>query len=319
MSDLDGRHLETYLPAHLRSPTTTITRMAAGLSGAGVYRVEAGGETFALKIASPQTDADDWRRHVEIQQAAAAAGVAPRVVHVDARQQAVLTAFVTDRSFPMLLITPSTRAQAITLLGTTLAAVHGLPVPPGMPAADPLGHLTRLYRNLDGAALASFHREAIEAVLSEPEPPSDRAAVLCHNDANPSNLAYDGDRLVLLDWDAAAPGDPLFDLAAIAVFFRMNKQTCVQLVAAHDGAPPAPLPARFLHDRRLVGILCGTAFIDLAHRGGHTGGAEDTIEATISLADVHQRLRSSSLSISSPAGQWTFGLALVKHALSPLA
>ena len=45
--------LEDCLPTELRGPATSITRIAAGLSGAGVYRVDAAGQMFVLKTASP--------------------------------------------------------------------------------------------------------------------------------------------------------------------------------------------------------------------------------------------------------------------------
>ena len=45
--------VEECLPPELRGPATHITRIARGLSGAGVYRVEAGGEAFVLKLAGP--------------------------------------------------------------------------------------------------------------------------------------------------------------------------------------------------------------------------------------------------------------------------
>src|SRR5262245_28323560 len=46
--------LEACLPAALRGPTTKIAQIAAGLSGAGVYRVDAGGRSYVLKIAGPR-------------------------------------------------------------------------------------------------------------------------------------------------------------------------------------------------------------------------------------------------------------------------
>jgi hypothetical protein len=53
--------LEACLPADLRGPTTTITRIAAGLSGAGVYRVEDAGQAFVLKIAGEGEPLAGWR------------------------------------------------------------------------------------------------------------------------------------------------------------------------------------------------------------------------------------------------------------------
>ena len=43
--------LEVCLPETLRGPATTITPLGGGLSGAGVYRVEAGGRGYVLKVA----------------------------------------------------------------------------------------------------------------------------------------------------------------------------------------------------------------------------------------------------------------------------
>ena len=54
--------LEDCLPAELRGDTTTITKIAAGLSGAGVYRVDADGQAFVLKVAREDQPPASWRR-----------------------------------------------------------------------------------------------------------------------------------------------------------------------------------------------------------------------------------------------------------------
>ncbi len=43
--------------------------------------------------------------------------------------------------------------------------------------------------------------------------------VACHNDLNPNNFIFDGNRLFLIDWEAAGAEDPFFDLAAVCNFF----------------------------------------------------------------------------------------------------
>ena len=83
-------NLEACLPADLRGPTTTITRVAAGQSGAGVYRVEAAGQAFVLKISDEGEPLAGWRRKLHIQQLAANAGLAPRVVHAEEARRAAM-------------------------------------------------------------------------------------------------------------------------------------------------------------------------------------------------------------------------------------
>src|SRR5262245_1963844 len=82
--------LEACLPAALRGPTTKIATIAAGLSGAGVYRVDVNGRSYVLKLAGSRDVVDTWRARTAILRAAAEAGVAPAVVHVDDERRAVV-------------------------------------------------------------------------------------------------------------------------------------------------------------------------------------------------------------------------------------
>jgi len=300
-------NLEACLPVELRG--STISRISAGLSGAGVYRVDAGDRAFVLKI-SEADDLDAWRRQLAIRKNAAAAGLAPAVVHADEDRRAVVSAFVADRSFPALYLDPRTRDDALVLLGRTLRRVHGLPLPDA-PVHDPREFLAVLWGKLAGFAVPAFVGDAIRRAIDEP-PPARDAIALCHNDVNPTNLVYDGEHLMLLDWEVAAANDPVYDLAAIALFLRMDDDACRKLVAAHDDAPIGELPARFGYNRRLAAAICGAMFTGLARAGGHVGAIGETPESTPSLVEFYQRLRAGAVNLASPEGQWWFGLALVK-------
>jgi len=307
--------LEDCLPAELRGPDTTITRIAAGLSGAGVYRVEAAGQAFVLKTVGDDVPADAWRRKLHVQRLAADAGLAPRVVHVDEERRAVVSDFVADRSLAAFYGDPRTRDAAISLLGRTVRRVHALPLPADAEAKTPRAFLAEVWSALAAAdfAVPAFVRDAARRVLAEEPAASERPAVLSHNDVNPTNLVFDGENLLLVDWDTAGPNDPFFDLAAIAVFLRMDEDTSRALLAAYDGAPVSSLPARFVYDRRVVAVLCGTGFLRLARLGGHAGATgEETVDSAPSLVEFYQRLRTGAVSIATAEGQWAFGLALVK-------
>ena len=56
-----------------------------------------------------------------------------------------------------------------------------------------------------------------------------------------AGVAVAGARVLLLDWDNAGANDPFNDLAAVAVFLRMDDATCAQLIAAHDGSEGASM------------------------------------------------------------------------------
>ena len=156
-------NLDDCLPAALRGPAATITPIAAGLSGTGVYRVEAAGQAFVLKV-SAEADGeplDAWRRRVHVQRLAADAGLAPRVVYVDEARRAVVSDFVACRSFSALYGDPRTREAALSLLGRTLRRLHELPLPPGEDAKDPRDLLAALWSGLADFALPVFVGEAV--------------------------------------------------------------------------------------------------------------------------------------------------------------
>lgn len=312
-------NLEDCLPSDLRGPTTTITRIAAGMSGAGVHRVESAGQPFVLKVAGTSESDAEWRHALHIQRLAAEAGLAPRIVHVDEARRAVLTPFVVDRSFWAFYRDPSTHEAALTQLGRTVRRIHALPLPTDVHGRDPREFLAHVWDSgfRTGFALPDFAVHAVQRVLAEAPPARERALVLGHNDLNPTNLVYDGEALLLLDWATAGAADPFYDLATLSVFLRMDEATCLRLLAAYDGAPFDALPHRFRSLRRLVAALVGTMQLSLARQLKHAGatGAE-TLDSTLPLGELYPRIRAGTLNPGTADGQWTFGLTLLKESLA---
>ncbi|GAC1659047.1 MAG: hypothetical protein NVS4B3_26890 [Gemmatimonadaceae bacterium] len=328
-------NLEEFLPPGLRGPETRITSISDGLSGAGVYRVDSAGEAFVLKVAPEHVAPARWRRALAIWQRAADAGLTPALVHVDEARRAVVTAFVVDRSFPVLYRDPLSHERALAELGRTLGRVHALPLPSEGESSDaaaaPWTSLTTSWAALTtaGIAVPDFVRRAASGLLEEVPPESGRAPVLSHNDVHPKNLVHDGVRLYLMDWDTAGPNDPFYDLATIAVFLGMNGPTCRRLLRAYEQGPDtspkdeAALPKRFLYDRRLIAVLCGVNFLQFGFQSGYTAGAEaagsESPESGAALREVHQRMRAGTLSFATGEGRWAFGLALVRESVVALA
>lgn len=305
--------VEDCLPPELRGPATTVAPIAAGLSGAGVYRVESAGRAFVLKIASEAEDDDDWRRGLHYQQLAANAGLSPRVVHVDEARRAIVTDFVVDRSLSAFYGAPSTREAALALLGRTARRIHALALSEGARGREPRTFLTQVWGGLGADfALPGFARDAVGRVLSEGAPAGEPVAVVSHNDLNPTNLVYDGETIVVLDWAAAGPNDRYYDLATLAVFLRVDDGACLRLLSAYEGEPVAELPDRFASSRRLVAALAGTMQLYLARGLGHPGATE---ASALSLGEFYQQLRAGAQRLGTPEGQWAFGLALLNESL----
>jgi hypothetical protein len=311
--------VEDCLPSDLQGPATTLTRIAAGMSGAAVYRVEAAGQSFVLKIAGEAENDTDWRRALHVQRLAADAGLAPRIIHVDEARRAVLTAFVADRSFVAFMRNPGTHEAALTQLGRTVRRIHALPIPADVSRRDPREMLAQLWSGgaLAGFALPGFVGDAVQRVLAEEPPARDRPLVLGHNDLNPTNLVHDGESILILDWATASPIDAFYDLAVLSVFLRMDEGTSLRLLSAYEGGPCTELPRGFLYHRRLASALAGSFQLYLARQMKHAGatGAE-TLDATPALGEFYQRMMTGTLKLGTADGQWAFGLALLKESLA---
>jgi hypothetical protein len=73
-----------------------------------------------------------------------------------------------------------------------------------------------------------------------------------HNDPNPRNLLFDGERLWLIDWELAASNDPLADLAILSTELAAGPEAETALLeGAFGNSPDDRLLAR-LHVMRLL-------------------------------------------------------------------
>jgi thiamine kinase-like enzyme len=299
------------LPTDIRNREPQISRIAAGLSGAGVYLVKTDTDSYVLKIADETHSPDAERRRVRVQQMAGDRGVGPRVVHVDEKRNAILTTFAEDHSFAMLYFNPATRESALQLLAHTLRTVHSMNPGDAGTESRPAQILDMLWHELDRNSPA-FVSRTLERVRSLAAPSTPSRLVFCHNDVNPSNIRFDGERTILLDWETSGAGDPYYDLASASVFFRMDDATCVKLISYHDDADAGQVPARFRYNQCLVAGLCGSMFVRLASNAGYSAAVDP--EAITALADIYGMMRSGELDVSSREGQFKFGLALLKEA-----
>ncbi|MEO7359200.1 MAG: phosphotransferase [Gemmatimonadaceae bacterium] len=311
----DLADLHRYLPAELRGESTIITRIAAGMSGAGVYRVRAHDTEFVLKITAQDERLDVWRAKTSVQQAAAGVGIAPQVIHVDENGRAVLSELIADQSFGARMGNPSTREVSINALGNMLRQLHALPIPTNSTPVDPVAFLAKLRNTIPADfPLPAYARQIIEGMCAETPPHDKCARVLSHNDVNPTNLVFDGTRVLLLDWQTAAPNSPYYDLAAFAMFFRLDEVASRKLLSAHGSASVDTLPAVFRYFKRFSAVMSGAAALHMARLRGHTGG-DVAVGGTPSLGDIYQQMRAGSFDIGSVDGQWMFGLALVKEGM----
>src|SRR5947207_2373482 len=108
------------------------------------------------------------------------------------------------------------------------------PYPDWSQSDTALASIARLLRGLHDAA-RGFDPQGLTWNDSLADPAG--GTLVCHNDVEPSNAVFrDGIAVALLDFEFAAPGRPVYDLAQLA-------RLCVPIDDEFDQAPPRRRPA----------------------------------------------------------------------------
>jgi Phosphotransferase enzyme family len=193
---------------------TRIRHLTGGASGASTLRVDAGPGSYLLRLEVDRRGFRNPARSYPCLRAAAEAGIAPAVHHADEDAGVALMDFVIERP---LTAFPGGEPALLRALGGMVARLQATaPFPPVM---DDFGALAETLLNLvrDGGlfapAVLDGHVAGLARVRAE-YPWS--AQVSAHNDINPRNVLFDGERLWLVDWELAFGNDPLADVANIA-------------------------------------------------------------------------------------------------------
>jgi len=227
------------------------------------------GSPFLLKISSRTSDP---ARHYSSMKAAAEAGVAPRVRYASAEDRVSIEDFVEAAAFPV--------ADALVRLPALLRTLHALPPFGRTPFNTSCTFLLNKGPALDGylqqfqaanilpkAANEEFFARYAE--LAAVYPHDDGAMVSSHNDLfKPDNILFDGQRVWLVDWEAAFLNDRYADLAAVANQVVTNDEEEMLYLQQYFGAAPDLYQlARFHLMQQIAHLFYTMAFLFLGSSG----------------------------------------------------
>jgi aminoglycoside phosphotransferase (APT) family kinase protein len=251
------------------------------------FRIMVRGSAYLLRI---NTRAGDMIRHFTCMQAAADAGLAPRVRYANTEDRISITDFVEAVPLPA--------ADALVRIPATLRKLHALPAFPGSPFNTTCTFLLNPGPALEGF-LQKFRASSIlpenetEELLARYE---QLAAVYSRLDADlapghndlfkPDNMLFDGNRLWLVDWEAAFQNDRYADLAVVANMIVTNESEEGIYLQEYFGEPPdAYQRARFYVMRQLAHMFYALAFLTL----GSPDKASDRSDSVPAYGDFQRR------------------------------
>ncbi|HEY6484687.1 MAG TPA: choline/ethanolamine kinase family protein [Steroidobacteraceae bacterium] len=228
----------------------TIERLAGGSVNRSL-RVCTGAGCFVVRL-SAQSDAwltPDRSAERVLQTTAAQAGIAPRILHADARDRWLITEFVAGRLWNEA---DFACASQLARLGSTLRQLHRLPAP-AVGRFELLAVLRRYVQRIAPVATEDLTLCLGKAQRAwEVSGANGRAPAILHHDLHASNIIDESEATpVLIDWECAAVSDPLLDVACILSYYesaRPHSRLLLQHSGLADVTPPQLAAALWLFD-----------------------------------------------------------------------
>lgn len=234
------------LAAHFGVPPTDLAPTFGGFSNLTV-RATLAGRACVIKAATTPAKRADVQREAHLLPLLYAAGLPvpePLAFLNDATWSVGVTAALPGHNgLHVLAETPAELPQAFAALGRILAAVHATPLPDTSADLDLGARVAAAHIALAGFAapadLIALLHNALEHPLWR-----DRSG-LVHGDSGLHNLLWSVEGGYLLDWEWAACGPALLDLAWLrwTLAWRALPDTLWDAACAAYGPMPAPLDA----------------------------------------------------------------------------
>ncbi len=269
-----------------------ITPVIGGVSGAFVFQVVTRGRRYVLRIEGVPSPLRNPHQYASMR-IAADAGIAPRIHYVDETARVVVMDFIAEQP---LKAYPGGAPALVQASGEMLRRLQSTPpFPRFMPYPD---IVARLWAHVccsglfaPGVLDAATQRFAqiCKAYVWDP-----KRSVSSHNDLLPRNLMFDGERLWLIDWEAAYRSDPLVDVATALDNFAPSQDLEEVLLQAWLGhAPDQSLRDRLVLVRALTRLYYAGVLFSAVATGPRP--KPDTDLSAPTLDELHQMLRSGRL------------------------
>jgi len=291
--------------AALGSIRVAALRPVSGGASALTYRIETDVRPYLLRMEtrySARRNSD----HYACMRIAADAAIAPQLHHVDAEQGVSVMDFLTQRPLDEYPGGPPALCRDVSRLLRRLQESPAFPAPRAS-YSDLVGRLlsfveaSPVFANgLLGPHRAGFMR------IREAYPWDAATLVSSHNDPNPRNILFDGERLWLIDWEASSCNDPLTDVAIVSLELAATPELREVLLRSWLGREPdRATRARFLLMRQLARLYFACViFAQFAER--HRAEPDTDLKALSALEFV-TAIEQGRLRIGSSELLYTWG------------
>jgi len=292
-----------------------IILLTGGLSASSVFKIVVNDQPYILKIDGSPVVVDG--QNISCMEVAAQAGIAPPVYYLNRAAGVTITGFIKNMPLQAVYKSPEVLLPEI---GKTIRRIHGLPVlPTGNSLVDTVDGLIAQFKHLGMLTGAAFDKcfDYYDEIRKS-YPWNDANKVFSHNDLNPNNMVFDGEKIWIIDWDAAFTNDCYVDLAITANFYVANDEHENIFLESYFGNGLTNYhKARFFLMRQICRLVYAMLMFKLAYMS-NGGAAHDPDMEGISVKNVKEKLGAGEVSLASYEGQLLFGKVLINEALNSM-
>ncbi|MBB6498816.1 phosphotransferase [Pedobacter cryoconitis] len=304
---------QALLQAFNTATVSDIIQLTGGLSSSLVYKIIVNDRPYVLKLdkeINPYSAMEPTCAEL-----AARAGVSPPIYYLNHAEGISVTGFVN----PIPLRTAYTSSDLlIKELAGTIRAIHAIPLFTKennlLETVDGLIGGFKISKMLSGPVFDEC--DHYYGIIRKHYPWHDEDKVSSHNDLNPNNMVCDGQKIWVIDWDAAFKNDRYVDLAIAANFFVHTAEQEEQLLQGYFGDSLSEYnSSRFFIMRQITNIVYAMLMFKLADSSKVPGTAHDPEMQHVNLKEVMEGLGTGKLDLGSYQGQLLYGKAIFNEGL----
>lgn len=243
------------VPAWQDAGLVTTEPMLGGRTNSS-YRIQVEGETFVLRVNAingPSLGLD-YEREFEILKHAYRGDVGPEPIYLGLEAGVLVMRFIEGE---VLLADDVRKPANIQRIVRSLKKLHALPAPRFKLNLERV--VNRYCKTVSEAGLhyAASLEEIRPKILGRVREWSrgTEQTCLCHNDLFHSNI-IDGNGIWFIDWEYAATGDPMFELAALTQYHHFTEHHTDYLLEQYFGEASNTLRHRMRRTQAIFDLIC---------------------------------------------------------------
>jgi thiamine kinase len=251
-----------------------LTNLAGGPSSDS-WLIAADDKQFVARIDKPLARLLGLDRHAELDvlQMVSSAAIGPEVIWAEPKNGILITSYIPGDAWSPGDIHDPLKLRA---LASTLRLLHSLP--PQGPVFNP-EKAASLYARAAGTDSAKRIANEV-ATLAVKHFAKTSQHALCHNDLVHNNIVgsgIGGEMVKLIDWEYAAMGDPMFDLAVVVRHHQLETELAEGFLDAYFQTADKNHFAKIEASCRLYDLLAALWYLSVLKQPGHGAPYEEEL------------------------------------------